>query len=378
MIPKYIPILKAKKGEFDAFSNLPMNVKKQVLPLFELPQFSSKSRETKAYRDKSNPVECFVNNTANKINEAVGQSPVMVDIFRWAPNATLESGEHLLGHLSSRLTSAGCSVIPVIGYERWEDEEYSSVLVGMANHYQQFCLRLESYAFEDMIEEEHFIECLEDIIDSMCLDASRTSVILDFGDATKMAIVDMEEKVSAALSLLRPYGFKYMSIAGCSVAGVINDMVPDINSTGFVVRKEVMVWKSVRRFNPEANFIFGDYGIANPNVGDDIIAPDANGKIRYTIADKYFVIRGYSRRQGEKGAQMYDLSRNLIESPHYLGSSFSWGDSRIQSCSNEEFKGNPTQWISIDTNHHVTYALTEVKEFERGLVTVEDRVLVGG
>ncbi|MCZ6094613.1 hypothetical protein O5171_07285 [Escherichia coli] len=51
----------------------------------------------------------------------------------------------------------------------------------------------------------------------------------------------------------------------------------------------------------------------------------ANGKIRYTIENKYFVARGHSKQKGNKGAQMYDLARIIVKSPYYLGAGFSWG-----------------------------------------------------
>ncbi|SUI83100.1 Uncharacterised protein [Shewanella morhuae] len=270
----------------------------------------------------------------------------------------------------SCLSTKGCEVLPVIGYDRWEDEEYSTVLQLLAQSKDRFILRLDSYAFEDMVEEEPFLDTIENIVSLMGLDTRKCSVILDFGDVSKDSIVDIQEQVDTALSLLKDYQFSFISIAGCSITSDINGMVPKTNSTGLVVRKEFKVWKSVRSFNPDAKFVFGDYGIANPNVGDETIAPDANGKIRYTISDSYFVVRGYSRRQGDKGAQMHGLCQSLISSGYFCGVDFSWGDMMIEQCANygkvkgKVFVGNPTSWVAIDTTHHMTYVTQEVVEFE--------------
>ncbi len=62
---------------------------------------------------------------------------------------------------------------------------------------------------------------------------------------------------------------------------------------------------------------------------------------------------------------MWELAQKIINSGHYLGAKFSWGDSEILRCSNKEFKGNAGQWIAIDTNHHLAYVIAEVAEFER-------------
>ncbi|SUI83261.1 beta family protein [Shewanella morhuae] len=45
MTPKYVPILKAKKGEFDAYKNLPHTVQLNTLPVFELPTLTNKMFE---------------------------------------------------------------------------------------------------------------------------------------------------------------------------------------------------------------------------------------------------------------------------------------------------------------------------------------------
>ncbi|HGY9593543.1 TPA: beta family protein [Vibrio campbellii] len=375
MTPKYVPILKAKKGEFEAYQNLSRAVQLNTLPIFELPQLTSKMLENKTYSALVSPYDYFVGKCAKELSSSLGVPTLGVDIHAWAPNSTVESGEHVLSKFVSALTAYGCDAIPVIGYDRWEDEEYATVLKLIAQSKDRFILRLDSFAFEDMIEGDVFFDTLEDIVSSMNLDTSKCSVLLDFGDVTKTSIVEIEEQVTTALSLLRDYKFMFTSIAGCSVTTDINGMVPSINSTGIVVRKEFKAWKAVKTFAPNTNFVFGDYGIANPNVADGIVAPDANGKIRYTIADSFFVVRGYSRRQGEKGAQMHGLCETLVNSGYYLGPEFSWGDSMIHKCSQhgtigkKVFVGSTTNWVSIDTTHHMTFVNSEILEFERKAAT---------
>ncbi|MGB0892974.1 MAG: beta family protein [Parashewanella sp.] len=376
MTPKYVPVLKAKKGEFDALSNLSSSVTRGMLPLFELPKLTNKMLQGKLYSSVSNPTELFVRNNASNVASVMNGASVMLDISKWSPSSTIENGEHILGFYSSQLSNYGCEVIPVVGYDRWEDKEYSLVLRSLSQRYEKFCIRLESYAFDDMVEVGPFIDMLDEMISYLDLDVSSCSVILDFADVTRMSIIDIEEKAKESIELLSPYGFGFISIAGCSISPDINGMVPETNSEGLVVRKEMAAWQTLKSFHPQENIVFGDYGISSPQVGDEIIAPDANGKIRYTILGKYFVVRGYSRQQGEKGAQMYGLCKKLIASPYYLGVSFSWGDNMIARCANEDIKGSTTQWVSIDTNHHATFVMQEVLEFERGLAHQRARLAV--
>ena len=66
-----------------------------------------------------------------------------------------------------------------------------------------------------------------------------------------------------------------------------------------------------------------------------------------------------------KGRQHWDLAQVVIDSGHYLGPDFSWGDNEILRCSKKEFPGgNAHTWIKIDTNHHLAYVVAEVSEFE--------------
>jgi len=366
MYPKYMPILKAKKGELEAIEALlPYpHVLKEMLPVFEIPFLTKKQRLTKKYSSISNPIEFFLDNKALNLSEKMKKYPMGIDISRWPPNSVLESGEHILSHIIATLNNNGCNVFPVIGYDRWEDEEYATTLQKMSASQNEFIIRLNSFAFEDLIEEEPFYETLDDILSSLSIMPEHCSIIIDFEDITKTSIVEMNEKVQETLNALNKYKFKFISIAGSSITSDINGMVPTHNSEGIVIRKELKVWKAFKKFQPELNFVFGDYGVVNPSVGEDIIAPDANGKIRYTIDDSLYVVRGYSRATGKKGAQMQDLSKRLVSSPHYKGTRFSWGDKKINDCAQEEYIGSTTNWVSIDTTHHLTHVVVEVREFE--------------
>lgn len=375
MYPTYMPILRAKKGEFDTFKHLSEKVKDGTFPVFELPLLSEKQKKTKKYSSLSTPIAAFVEKCAIELGEIMAQRAFAIDIHRWPSNATVESGEHILSYFIGCLRDNGCNISPVIGYDRWEDKEYTAVLRQLSKNINSFIVRLDSFAFDDMIEEDPFFMVLDDIISSMNIDSSQCSVLLDFDDTAKISIIDMQENAQRAVDLLDDYNFNFISITGCSVASDINNMVPKVNTNGIVIRKELQVWKAIKKFNKNINFIFGDYGVANPQVGDDVIAPDANGKIRYTIEDSYFVVRGYSRRQGEKGSQMHELCRRLISSGYYIGPSFSWGDSKIEECAQGEFTGNPMNWISIDTSHHMTYVVSEIKEYESLILEEKTREL---
>lgn len=367
--PRYVPIVKAKAGEFDAHLSLNATARRLILPMFELPRFTQQVAEQVKYRDQPNPLECYLHDLAGKICRVREEESVMFDISTWPTDSVTESGEHVLSFMAKAMAER-CETIPVIGYDRWDDPEYLAALRNLSSSHERFCLRLESYAFEDMSDEDYFLEAIENIVAALDLATNQCNVILDLHDVTQESVVELQEKLELAMSLLSGYDFAFISVAGCSVTPVINDMVPQINSTATVLRREMIAWQAIRASSPFP-LVFGDYGTSSPYAAESGIAPHANGKIRYTVEKNYYVVRGYSRSKGEKGAQMYELAQQVAQSSVFAGDTFSWGDSRIVQCSHQEFTGRPQDWIAIETNHHTHYALAEVAEYLRSRAVQE-------
>ncbi|MGC7980259.1 beta family protein, partial [Salmonella enterica] len=165
---------------FDTFKQLPINIKNEMLPVFELPLLSEKQRTSKKYKSLSSPVAAFIEKCAADLSCIMEGRFFSVDVHRWPSNATIESGEHVLSYFIGCLKNKGCNVIPVIGYDRWEDEEYATVLRQISKNINKFVIRLDSFAFDDMIEEEPFFDTIDDVLASMDIDVENCSVLLDF------------------------------------------------------------------------------------------------------------------------------------------------------------------------------------------------------
>ena len=102
---------------------------------------------------------------------------------------------------------------------------------------------------------------------------------------------------------------------------------------------------------------------------ENVIAPHANAKIRYTIPDQYFVVRGHSKRLNSLAVQNKKLCATLVASAHYMGPTFSHGDAEVLNCSIgiREIR-DPTTMIAVDSNHHVTAVVAEIFEHQRTVV----------
>lgn len=369
MAPKYLPILKAKPGELKALANSKPSVSAKILPLFDVGRLSEQTRLAKRFSETSAVTCTYLDEVAESIAVVRKGGHALVDAYQWPPNSTTETGEHVISYIYGKLASLGVKMIPVIGYDRWDSTQYRLAMQQLeVSPEDYYCLRLDSHAIEDAAEPDFFEEQLTAILDDLQIDPSRCTVLLDFGDISHASIEDILDQGTQIVTQLDSFGFRRIATAGCSLPPTIDGAVKKPNSTGKVLRKEMLLWQMLRTQHPHINWLFGDYGVRSPNTGEDVVSPHTNGKIRHTIDKHFFIVRGHSVQIGAKGGQMYDLAKKLVESQNYLGPEFSWGDSQILQCSLGEGKpGNSTTWISIDTNHHIAYAIAEVMEFEKSV-----------
>ena len=157
MLPNHVAVLKAKEGEFEALSKLDNRVADKVLPLFEIGRLTKDIRARKYIRESSTPTMTYLNRVVEGIGSAWLGRPAMIDCYQWLVDARAENGDHVVAYMVSRLRDAGLSIIPVIGYDRWDNADYQLALKSISprddGHY---CLRLDRSAIEDSAEPDHF------------------------------------------------------------------------------------------------------------------------------------------------------------------------------------------------------------------------------
>jgi len=359
----YVPVMGAKRGEFTALTNLSGSVSEKVMPLFELPPQKPDVRL----------FEKPVLKSAIGAGKAWADRPAFLDISKWKPNARTESGIHILEYAFSVFRSSGVPVQPVVGYDRWDDPAYSQALKNIQAMAQVTpCIRLDREAIEDdMHDAAYFSERMNDIMESLNVGPKNCYVLLDFGSVATIAVPSMISDIEHAVGVLRGLGFGLVIVVGGSMPASVNEAVSTRNSEGCIPRIEMLAWKAVFTASKDYSIVFGDYVIRNPDAKEGVIAPDANAKIRYTISNQYFVVRGHSKRIESLTLQNKRLCATLVSSVHYMRMlpPFSWGDAEIANCSVgiREIR-DPTTMIAVDSNHHVSAVVSEVFEHQRTVV----------
>lgn len=372
----YVPILRAKDGEFEALRHMQDHVGRSVMPLLEVQkQPSPKPVKPKPGAKVAAPkppqlLQDYLSDVAWKLADAQKGRPFFVDMFAFGPADKVESGEHAYTYLCGELRALGADFHAVVGMDRWSNAEYrAAVGHALAMNSGKALLRLEAEDLEDMSDPEMFDDMLGDVMNECGMVAQDLPVLIDLGDIRNQSIVDLLPVVSAALELLRSRGFSQVVIAGSSMPTSISEAVKKHNSTGFLQRSEMILWKALLPSTPGIRVVFGDYGVRSPR-SSDAISPDTNGKIRYTIANEFMIVRGQPMRLPPKGEQMWQLADSIVTSAHYAKEGFSWGDAMIKKCSEHKIKGNSTQWIAYDTSHHLATIVAEIYEYSRTTVSV--------
>lgn len=370
MTVHYVPILKAKKGEFDALAKTRGDVSRQLLPLFEIGQVSEASVQNLKYlRESRTPLLTCLERVASRASDVWRGRSAMIDGFYLDPAASVETGEHIISFMAGRLSAAGVRMIPVIGYDRWESSPYRLSLSDVVSRMPgQCCLRLDAQAIEDSADPDFFLHNIDQITDDLTAFPSQCFALIDFGDISNKSIDQLIEYGIQIVRLLKDRQFRKFITCGCSIPNSIDLAVKLHDTVGTILRREVLVWKALREEFLDCEIHYGDYGVRGPTTNDGRPNPNINGKIRYTIPQQTLISRGHPISYDGSAKQMHALSERILRSPYYLGPEFSWGDGQIDACSSGIITGSSTDWIAIDTNHHLAFAVQEVAEFERRAV----------
>lgn len=368
MKPVYIPMLKAKHGETSAIVNLTPSEKNRIIPFFDLPKPSLNDMEKhgiKSVIDKCVDDICYAFSTHDKnLSLFVNEGEIFLDSFYFDRNETI-GGLHILNYAANRLRQANIIVNPVIGYERWGEQEYHDAIMDFEFKEKNFyCLRLGEEALDVDIpnEPDYFEDNLKSILSSLSLSPNKLIVILDFSNISEKSISDIIDIANKSIDLLSRLGFENIYTSGSSMPDSLGKVVAS-NSEATLRRKEMSVWKKIYENNKTLDIGFADYGIRNPQMADNSGGAVANAKIWYTIGSAYFVVRGHLMSEPPKGDQFKKLAAKVISSGYFSHYSDNWGDFMIKKSAVKSIK-NLTDWISIGTNHHIHTLLNEILEFK--------------
>lgn len=348
---RYIPFLKAKRGELTAIGDLAPDVKEVICPFFDFPRKAKYDATT--YADATQKI-------ATSLRKHWGaDAEFYFDDFDIEQKLTVK-GEHQYAYILKAIQDL--QVIPVVALNRTKHNEAVTRLKRDGE------ITSATVAFRAEQDDFESFENSEDQIDydlvSVFEEFEEIDLILDCRlctgknvSETGQQIATFVQKFCAAYNKVRR-----VIVTGSSIPASSRDILKT-NSNCTVPRLELSIIKRARDFS-EIELIPGDYATVSPHYSDAeldpmIIQKVMTARLIYTFEGYHYFIRGSS--VGSEGYEQYfGLADILCRQDFFRGQGYSRGDLYFHQKSRHH--GNnctPGAVIKPSVVSHITYMVRD-------------------
>ncbi len=351
----YVPILKAKEGEFKALEVTRNQTKNLMTPLLEIVSIPWDYE----YDVEGKDINAHLGNVGKKILDNWGTGRrIFIDSNYLESQRLMNDGiTHHMEFLFNDFRLKNIEAIPATSLTRHQRYKEAIRLIKDTDG-KGICLRLNK---EDIGNPALLLQKIDQELDFYNIGPEEVDLIIDFRyiggtEANLTALV-----ILTTINNTLPYINNWRSLTFASAAFPVDlrDIVADSFDT--LERTDWIIWNMLQGFNLKRYPAYGDFSIANPDIveGDPrILTVSAN--IRYTCDNYWLIARGRSTKT-HGYEQYYSLSEELIQRPEYLGSAFSWGDNYINECAARRVgTGNQTTWRKVANNHHFEKTVNQI------------------
>lgn len=332
---KYYPILLAKKGEFDALSNLSPTAKQELAPIIQVvPTSLSKLFQF-----------CTT-------HWSFAGSELIVD-FEHLQAMGLDHRLDYILELMRPVEKVGL----VVSINSTDDE------LARINSFCQNNVALNLYLRVDLYAPWLNLQGrIIEVVQKLDLDGQSISALINLG------LIDERNQIMMARNAVNLYqainsisAFETIIISSGSFPENLTKLKP--GQTHILERREMAVWEQVNHvLGYPSDLRYADFGVKHPVYSDSAYLGSCS--VKYSTANEYVVFRGELSMNHIDGNGQYITHSIALVSHHlYYGPNFSWGDSRIQFYSQQSLsdvnakKGNATTWVAISQNHHLMMVL---------------------
>ncbi len=353
----YIPILRWKAAEKEALGNSESTKKSFMTPMIEFVMPQSKERDG----DKLKTPEVLLKDSINAFQRSLpkipdeilkywGQNPVFISVHLIDGSIRAQALLEILslGQKLNLFLIPVVSAIPEIDFE--SDIKTRKVAITFAKKYKHgLCIRL----LRSDLHQKSFSTNIKAFLKENGLNEKDLDLLVDFQvvDEKYRTLVDLLSKI--------PNLIKWRTFTVGSGAFPVDLSEFEIGEN----YRERSDWKNWTNQAIYAKILrkpsFADYTILHP-VGTEaaqFFSPSAS--IRYTLEDRWLVMRG---QKGKR--QQYLANARLISGlPIFCGADFSKGDEYIREKGKDldsEKTGNPKTWLSAGINHHLAYVVSQI------------------
>lgn len=353
----YVPCIRWKQGEYQALHNLSNQTKKSITPLIEVPEIGFDFETRRPAKSIDEHLAPF----AERVRKKWGTRSCFVDTRLIEPAKRMAHRQHPLTFIFDALRAEKCRAIPLTGLDR-DDELQNAVREVIKKDKLGMCVRLD-------IEEAakpNLTTLIGSLLKKVSLKMTECDLVVDLGapnfeplSGFTNLIVNQIVRNIPSLSRWRTF-----TLCGTSFVSTMAELKLGQNT---LPRFEWQLFTRVAKSLGAAGFrlpTFGDYAISHPDVLSlDMRLVKPSATIRYTADESWFIVKGPNVR--DNGYTQYRAHcLTVINSPYYLGPTFSYGDQYIEDCaSGSAGTGNLTTWRTVGTNHHLEKVVVDISNW---------------
>lgn len=340
----YVPVLKVKRGEKKALTEISPALMRRVTPLLEI---------VKRKDDKT--VEGHLDTVFTQLATSVtGYARCFLDTREIASD-----GPPAAAAVFSRASADGITFTPVTGISRSAD-----VAPALEHRAHGLAIRLTREEFEA----GHLAQHLATFTNDHGLDPGETDLIVDLGAVDDLITPGIRALGDAFLFAVPDHGaWRTLTISACafplSMGGV------DRHSHDFVERADWLAWRE-GLYSRSSQLVrlptFSDCAIQHPTGVEDFdprfMAVSAS--IRYTLPEAWLLIKGESSRRTPAKLQFPGLATQLVYGhlrQHFAGEAHCAGCASIKRAADgARGFGSAEVWRRLGTIHHVMRVLQDL------------------
>lgn len=334
----YVPILKGKQGEFDAWGHVGTSRRRQVQPLFEIVSDKGTSQDLSKFRD-------------GLVKVSQSGDHLAIDAGSLSPWAD-DSGDSPTAYawLESELAYAEVSFQAVVRLGD-SSEQISSLLRDVGP--RGIMLRIGGTELDPSPTPSD--TSLRDWCAEHDVPPEEVDLLLDLGSIHGLDSLSVSDMADAYLDWAASNG-PWASVILSS--GAFPQQISNLKKGEYnlVERADAALWRRMRGTR-DAELRYSDYGMRHPDLIEGQMWNGPLPNLRYTAGSHWIVWReGKDDHQGF--STFYDVCANIMAHAEFLGADFSWGDETIESkASRNPGPGSGQQWITIGLNHHLEFVV---------------------
>lgn len=344
----YRPILRFKRGEQSALTNLSDAHKAATKPLLNIRAHVFNPPPS---GDTDGAFDQRIVEDADRLNSVWAGYAAAVDLGDIDPDARCAGGIHPVRLFFERLAAANGRAVASPVLRLGNDDDYISAVASVCT---EFGVSPVFRMTPDDLAEPDIGDVVRDMLNDCGAQPADADFVVDLGyiATTGRSIITARGALAAV-----PYAADWAALA--LVAGSFPE-----NLSGFTVgahiveRHEWAVWLANRNSGGRT-VSYGDYATIHPVPVEEGLDPrtmNPTASVRYTFEDTWILLRGQgTRTRGGHGfAQFLGHADTIVAMPQYRGEPFSFGDGRIMRIHRRaESQGNLETWITIGVNHHI-------------------------